>query len=212
MGWYHIRYSVAPWSWNSIYHQSKKSKGEMKKIGIIALIIGGAGLLTWTAVTIYKNVMLLLDYCFNPVGYRIISLSLKRFLFEVDLQIKNKSDINVYITGYNFKIYVDGKFATTVHSSTDAVTGGPLRQLLKAKDFSILTLQVDFDPKDVFKAVASVTEIQKAILKPEDMLIGFDGTVSIEVEGVAVKDYAYKDAYSLKYMLPDKDNPSPPCK
>lgn len=184
----------------------------MKRVIILGLFLSGFALLAMGGIGLYHQYNLLMDYCFNPVGYKIISLSHEKFTFEVDLQIKNKSSIDVSITGYDFNISVDGQPATRVKSKTDSVTGGPMNQKLSANDFSILTMVVEFDPRKVFTAIGNITEITKIIAHPETMMIGFNGKVSIEVEGISVKDYNYIDQYSLKDMIPDKNNPSPPCK
>lgn len=176
----------------------------MKKLLVAGLFLTGFALVAWGGISLYNQFKLLMDYCFSPVGYRIISLTSRKFIFEIDLQIKNKSSISVGIVGYDFDITVNGVHATKVKSKTN--------QVLAANGFSILTMLVEFDPKTVFKNLGTLETLTQIIARPEEMKIGFSGTVSIDVEGIQVKDYEYVDEYSLKEMMPDKNNPSPPCK
>ncbi len=59
------------------------------------------------------------------------------------MDFKNKSDFDLIVSGYSFDIQVNGSSVATVKHLS--------QQLVKSNDFSVLNLDIEFNPIDVFK-------------------------------------------------------------
>ena len=160
----------------------------MKRGLIIFGIIGMAAGLTWY---IRRQIRLLGDYCFEMKGHRVTYLRLQRTVVEVDLEVLNRSDIDVKIDSYAFNVSVNGTMVSRVLSK------GP--RTLTAKGKTILTLIIDFDPRVVLKRALTV-DMLTGITKG-DLTISLDGTVSVSHAGIKAKNVPVKLTKKLKDMV-----------
>ncbi len=162
--------------------------------------------------SIYNQYNKAMDFCFNTVGWRPVTFSRRRMAFEVDLEIKNKSDLDVDITDYDLDVYIDGNYAVKVKSPVDKQTGKPKSQKLPPRGFGTITMLIDFNPDEVFKSVNKMDVITGIIFDPASVKIRFKGVFSVKVSGLGIDNFPYDGQYTLKDMIPDSENPSPPCK
>lgn len=169
----------------------------MKKPLIIAALLIGAG-------SLYANQQykLLMNYGINYVGYKILKLSISRIIIEVKFKIKNRSDIDVLVTSFDFNIFLNGVYATKVKSSK--------QQIIKAKGFSTITLLVDVEPTKN-KELSKWSFLQKALSDIRGIKVKTSGTISAKALGVSVKNQQLDIEMPLRDMLPDNKNPSPTC-
>lgn len=172
----------------------------MKKALIIGGILIGVGALAWY---IKRQANLLKDFCFNFVGYKIINLNRDRITIELKLDIKNKSDIDVTINGYNFDIFMNGAYVSKVLSKKV--------QKIAKHGFSILNLTVDIEPKKN-KSLANWDFLSRVLLDVNNIKVKIKGDLSATALGINAKNVPVDLEMKLKEMLPDSKNPSPPCK
>lgn len=172
----------------------------MKRVLIIAGVLAGIGGLAWY---FYNQANLLMKYCFNFTGYKIITLSRDRITIEVRLQIKNKSDIDITLTGYKFEVFLNSAYASTIEQKKT--------QIIKANSFSELSLKIDVEPSKN-KQLANWDFLSRLLLDVNNIRVRIKGAVSASALGISAKDVGVNLEMKLKEMLPDKANPTPPCK
>jgi LEA14-like dessication related protein len=172
----------------------------MKRVLVIAGILAGIGALAWY---LKHQANLLMQYCFNFTGAKIINFSRERITIEVKLQIKNKSDLDITISGYDFDVFLNGAYATHVSSN---------KQTKVAKrSFSTLALLIDIEPKKN-KDLANWDFLARLLLDVNNIKVKIKGTVSATALGINATDVPVDLEMKIKEMMPDKQNPSPPCK
>lgn len=171
----------------------------MKKVIIIAGILG-VGALAWY---LYHQANLLMQYCFNFTGYKIVTLNRERITLEVKLEIKNNSNFEVNINSYNFQVFMNGAYVTNVSSKKV--------QPIAKKSFSTLTLLIDVEPKKN-KDLANWDYLSLLLLDVNNIKLKIAGTVSASALGISAENVKVNLEMKLKEMLPDSKNPSPPCK
>lgn len=172
----------------------------MKKALIFVGIAAAIGTLAWY---LHRQANLLLQYCFNFVEYKIHTLNRERITIEVGLQIKNKSDLDITIHSYDFKVFVNGAYATKVSSKKPSLLG--------KNGFTILSLLIDIEPKKT-KDLANWDFLSRVLLDVKNIKIKIDGSLSASALGISAKNVPLTLEMKLKDMLPDSKNPSPPCK
>lgn len=184
----------------------------MKRFLIGTFIVLFTGSVVWAGVSLYKQYVRAMDFDFDPVTYRIVSVSRRRIAFEVDLSITNKSDLDVVIMDYDFDVWVNGSFVTKIHAppvlddrgypKTDPLTHEPIKkqQRIAPMTNSIITLVVDFDPNNVFKSAGKFEIISGIILDPTSIQVRFAGTFDMKVSGVKIEKISYDDHYTLAEM------------
>lgn len=172
----------------------------MKRVLIIAGIIAGIGGLAWY---LHRQANLLMQYCFNFTGYKILELNRDIISIEVKLQMKNKSDLEVTISGYEFDVYLNGAYVTKVSSNK--------MQKVAKRDFSTIVLKIDVEPRKN-KELANWDTLSRILLDFKNTRVKIKGSVSATALGISAKDIPVSLEMKLKEMLPDKQNPSPPCK
>lgn len=169
----------------------------MKKL-LILLGIAAAG----TAAFSYHQYNLLMDYCLSFVNYNVKKISIKRIIIELTFQIKNKSDIDITVTSFDFNIYLNGIYATKIKSSA--------KQIIKANSSSKISLLVDIEPLKN-KQLASWNFLQKALSDTGGIKVKTEGVISLKAIGATLKDQPVNIEMPLRDMLPDKNKPSQPC-
>lgn len=184
----------------------------MKRFLLVSLAVVTFGSLVWAGTAIYKQYMRAMEFDFSPMTYRIVTVSRRRIAFEVDLQITNKSDLDVVIMDYDFDVYINGSFATKIHQPPlldntgrpviDPITHQPKKkeQRIAPMGDSIVTLVVDFDPNNVFKSVNKFEVITGIITDPSTIVVRFAGSFDIRVSGVKIEKIPYDDQFTLADM------------
>lgn len=172
----------------------------MKKVLIIAGILGGLGALAWY---LHRQANLLMQYCFNFTGYKIINLNRDRITIDLQLQMRNKSDLEITISGYQFEVFLNGAYVTKVSSNKI--------QKIAKNSFSTIILTLDVEPRKN-KQLANWDVLSRILLDFKNTKVRIKGDVSATALGISAKDLNVDLEMKLKEMLPDKQNPSPPCK
>jgi LEA14-like dessication related protein len=172
----------------------------MKRVLVIAGVLAGIGALAWY---LHNQANLLMQYCFNFTGYKMINLSRDRITIQLSLQIKNKSDLEITLTGYNFEVFLNGAYATTISNSKV--------QKIGANSFSTVNLTIDVEPQKN-KSLANWDFLSRLLLDVNNIKVRIKGAISASALGISAKDVGVNLEMKLKEMLPDKTNPSPPCK
>lgn len=172
----------------------------MKKALIIGGVVIGLGALAWY---IYRQANLLLNFCFNFVGYKIHTLNRDKISIELKLSIKNRSGLDVTIDSYNFDVFMNGAFVTKIRSNKN--------QVIAKHSFSVLSLMVDVEPKKN-KDLANWDFLSRVLFDVNNIKFKITGTVSAKALGISASNVPVDIEMKLKEMLPDSKNPSPPCK
>jgi len=164
----------------------------MKKLLLIGLAIAG----TVSAYS-YHQYKLLMDYCLSFAGYNVKKLSVKRIIIELTFQIKNKSDIDIKVTSFDFNIYLNGIYATRIKSSKE--------QIIKANGSSIISLLVDIEPQKN-KQLANWNFLSKAISDIGGIKVKTAGVISLKAFGASLKNQPVEIEMPLRDMLPDSNS------
>lgn len=172
----------------------------MKKVLIIAGIIG-VGALAWY---LHRQANLLMQYCFNFTGYKIITLNRDRITIEIELQVRNKSDLDITISGYNFEVFLNGAYVTQI--------GSQKPQKIAKNSFSTLVLVIDVEPRKN-KQLANWDTLSRILLDFKNTRVRIKGSISATALGISAKDINVDVESKLKEMMPAKKQaPSEPCK
>lgn len=172
----------------------------MKRVLIFAGIIGIVGGLAWY---LHRQANLLMQYCFNFTGYQIIELNRSKIQIEVKLQIKNRSDLDITIQGYEFDVYLNGAYVSKINSKKN--------QKVAKNSFSILSLLINVEPAKN-KDLANWDFLSRLLLDYKNIKVKIKGSVSATALGISAKDVPVDLEMKLKEMLPDNSKPSEPCK
>jgi len=171
----------------------------MKKVLIISGILVGIGALAWY---LKRQANLLMEYCFNMVGYNITTLTRDRITIELKLQIKNKSDLEVTVNSYDFSAYLNGAYVTKIRSNKP--------QKIAPKGFSVLYLLIDVEPRKN-KDLSNWAFLSQILFDVANIKVKIAGGVSVSALGISPGVIPVDVEMKLKQMLPDSKNPSPPC-
>ncbi len=176
----------------------------MKKVLLITGIVGVVGFLTWHFYNQYK---LLKKTCINFAGYVIHALSIDRIAIEIKLLVRNKSDIAITLQKYDFKIYINGTYVSSLKSKpapanmpeATRLALGYAPQTIERGAQSPLNLMVDIDPKNAVSTVFT----SGLLLNYNQAVVKIEGEISVNVGGLALESYPVKLEKKLKDMMPD---------
>ncbi len=171
----------------------------MKKTLIFAGVVALVGFGIWYAADQYKK---LTDVCFNFDGYDIQKINRERITILVKLKLKNKSDLAITLTSYDFNIFMNGAAVSRIRSNK--------AQLIKSNSFTVLSLLIDVEPKNV-KSLANWDFISQILLDVNNVKIKIQGTIGAHVSGIGVKSLPISVESKLKDMRPDPNVKSEPC-
>ncbi len=171
----------------------------MKKILIISGVVALVGFIAYKAINQYK---LLMKYCFNLGDYRLNAISRDQINFEVDLEIKNNSDLTLEMLSYNLYVYLNGIKAAVVSSDK--------HQSLLPNQFSTLVLNVNINPQDI-KEFQDLAVLGNILLDFKNTKIRVTGGIAAKVSGIKVQGIPVNVETTMKNMLPSAQLPSNPC-
>ena len=116
---------------------------------------------------------------------------------DIILNIKNNSSVNMAVTGYDLRMYVNDKYITTIKSNK--------AQVFAAGKKEPLNLRLLFNPKEVIKNVINWNNILAAGIDKTKLIIKVDGYFSVNAGGVQVDNYPIAITSTLAEIL----TPSP---
>lgn len=163
----------------------------------LTLVVGG---LAWH---FYNQAKRIMDYCFTFDGYKILSLGAKNIKLQLNLAVKNNSDVDLNINGYDLNISLNNKSVGKVSSDK--------KQLLQANSKSVLELVVSFNPVDTIKNAINFDFLKGVVLDPSKVLVNVKGTVNIGQGVIKVNNIPVDFNLTLKDMLPDNSGQQKPC-
>ncbi len=144
-------------------------------------IIGGLALIgAYAAYYFYNQYQLIKDFHYKLKAYRFKRLTLRDVILEVDVTVCNDSKIDITITGYN----VD----TSVNNVGIGNLNSRLSQVIPAESCGVITVPIQFDPTKVFKQALNITSLNQIFNAKDQMIISFDGHLSLTISGVPVRN------------------------
>ncbi len=164
-------------------------------------------LLAVVAMFIYKQGMLLMNYCFviNWSKTKVNKIDKNGLDLILSIDIKNNSDLKITVTGYKFSVYINNKEVSLVVNN-DTFAWNP-------NALSTLNVKILVDFKKLIKDKAITPDLlAKILFDKKNVLIKTEGTISLEAYGADIKDFPIKITESLaSYMAPSSE-PQAVCK
>lgn len=161
------------------------------RTAVTIAILGILGIAVWQ---VSRQMRLLADYCFNVVGYRIKRISFDRIVFELDLEVYNKSNIDVTIDSYDLSVFMNGQFVSKIYNQVG--------QLVRGKSRSIVTLTIDFAPRQALLTVLNFDFARSLI--SEQTVVAIKGHVTVSHRGAKLRDLPVDIELPLKEMIPTR--------
>lgn len=173
----------------------------MNKVGKWILGLSIVGVVVGFAYKVMTEAKKLADFCYDFGGYKLTGLSLNEITMDIIVRIKNKSNVNVVLSGYNFKVFVNGTFISRV-------MGNKPQPIFAGKKEPIV-LGIVFDPREVLKGLFTVNNLVTAGLDQSKIIVKVSGYFSVNVGGVKVDNFPKEMESSLADMLKPDPNKQP---
>ena len=163
--------------------------------GIIGAGLAGTGLFIYEK----QQIAAAMNYCYKIKAYRLNKMTLSKISLSVDILIRNKSNFDLDIEGYDMTVYLNGtKLATIKSTKTQKITNNSLSQI---------TVDVDVSPKGLFRNLTDIANI--ALLATTDkskVIIKVDGIISAASSGIRAKDLPVTMSMTLAEITADDPN------
>lgn len=167
-----------------------------KKIAIWSgIVLGSSALLYFTYNYVQNQIKLLTKLAYKFIGYKILKLSTKQIIVDVDLELENQSNLGITISGYDVDVSMNGQHVVKLKNNQ-------LSQYLAPNGKSLIKLNVDFVPNEVIKQAFNLQNILLSLTNPDAIVFGFKGNVSAKTTGLMVKNYPLNVTLPLSKMLP----------
>lgn len=157
----------------------------------LAAVIGVFGWYLWSQ---YKKAM---DFCYQVVGHKVTKLGLSQIVIELYLRLKNKSNIDLTIKSYDINVSINGKHVSTLKSDKP--------QYIKPKDYTLLTLNVSFNPADVLKNVFNSGIVGIGLDKSKIMVRMYGKITASHANLIEIKDFELDQTMPLSEMIEPKE-------
>ncbi len=179
----------------------------MRKVWVAIGLLGLVGGIGYYGYTLYKQAQLLMDYCIKFKNVKFRQIDRKKLILDVMLDFKNKSDLSILVTKYDFAITLNGIHASRI--VYDAQKAGTDRKpiVIGPKKFSEITLGIEIEPSG---ELATWNVLSNILFDLNNVRIGFKGVVSLKAAGISGKNIPINTEFKLKDFMPDKNNPQPP--
>ncbi len=168
-------------------------------------LIIAAGALT-TAVAIYgiwhfgSQYKLLKETCFSFDGYEPLALNKDHIKIEISLKVRNRSEIELDIRGYEFDISINNYKVSKVFSKA------PIK--IKKQGFTTLKLIVDVNPK----SVGNLNFLSGLLLNYQESVVKIKGSLTVKTGGILAKHIPITAESKLRDMIPQPGAPEKtPC-
>ena len=173
----------------------------MNKVGKWVLGLSIIGVVVGFAYKVMTEAKKLADFCYDFGGYKLTGLSLKEITMDIIVRIKNKSNVNVVLTGYNFKVFVNGVFVSRIINNTS--------QPISAGSKEPVAFTVMFDPKEALKGVLTLDNILTASVDKNKIIIKISGYFGVNIGGVRLDNFPLEMQSSLAEILSPSPNTKP---
>lgn len=156
-----------------------------------------AGLISYGFWHFSSQYKLLQGTCFSFAGYKPLALNKDHIKIEISLKLKNQSDLDLHIRGYQFDISINNHPVTTVFSKQsvtvnrrDPVTGSP--------SFTILPVVIDVNPQ----TLGNLNFLSGILLNYQEALVKIKGSVSVKTSGILLSHLPINTEKRLRNMIP----------
>tara|TARA_R110002020_G_scaffold185953_5_gene383841 strand:- start:811 stop:1290 length:480 start_codon:yes stop_codon:yes gene_type:complete len=141
------------------------------------IFVWGTVILGATAVGVYFSqvAQMTKKLFYNYKGIKIKYATLKQIVLGVTIEVENRGRLAINVKGYNFNIYADDKYLTTV-TTTQPFTINPFEKSLIEFDANINTQSLS-GLANVFINSASI----------KDIILTTDGTLTVDKFGFPIK-------------------------
>lgn len=171
-------------------------------IGSIAAVVLPGGFIIGGIVAGFK-LYSLTKICFNIYGFKIKDVNPKTIALDITLEVKNPSDIDIKIKGYDIDVLLNKFKVASLKSS--AV------KILKADDVSYLVLPININHQEIYDTIRSKELLTDFLLKQYDKIgVSLEGKFLGEAVKIPVSTNI-KMNYTVAEILKMKDAPSVPC-
>lgn len=138
-----------------------------------------------------RQAELLKKTCFNFKSFAIIKLGLMKTIINVNLELKNKSDIPFEITGLDLAVSINGVNVSNIKNA--------IVKTLPANSVTMFPLVVEFSPKSTIKSVANLNTILGMATNP-NVLFNFRGSMAIKSSYVVFSSLPIDITMTLKEL------------
>lgn len=142
------------------------------KTRTIIIISGVAVLLSVAGIMLYRQYKKLLNYCYKVKSFKILSIEKYKFHFKIGLMVRNNSDINIQVSGYDFKLYLCDNYVADLKSN--------VQQVLNKKSSSMIEIEASFNPTRVLDASKITTLVMYAVTDKSKFKIQLKGSVNVK--------------------------------
>ncbi len=141
------------------------------------IFVWGTVILGATAVGIYFSqvAQMTKKLFYNYKGIKIKYATLKQVVLGVKIEVENRGRLAINVTGYNFNIYADNQYLTTV-TTTQPFTIQPFEK-------SIIDFDANINPQSI-SGLANVFINSSSL---NDVILTTDGTLTVEKFGFPIK-------------------------
>lgn len=165
----------------------------MSKFNYTKLAFWTAAVVVVSGVAFYfvRQSELLKKTCFNFKSAMIIKLGLARTIINVNLELKNKSDIPFDITGLDLNVLINGIQVSRIKNA--------IVKTLPANSATLFPLVVEFSPKDTIKSAANLQTILGMATNP-NVMFTFSGSMSIRSSYLVLGSLPIEESMTLKEL------------
>ena len=143
----------------------------MKKSWKYVLFAAFAGVTVTTAIWLRKQYAKLMKNTYELKSFLIKKASMQSVTMSVVYAYNNTMDIDIYLVGQEYKIYVDDRFVTTIKSDVPVI--------LKANAITDIPLDITVDPKDLYAKFRN--NLFKALTQKQKLKIRMDSTFRVKL-------------------------------
>jgi LEA14-like dessication related protein len=143
----------------------------------------------------YKKLM---DYCIGVKRVQVNNIGLNNINFNIWFTFLNKSNVTFTLISQTYKVYLNDKYITTLSNKSPNV--------VKSEQTSEIALNVDINPKSVFKEMGM--GVFDMAMNYKKIMVKLDMKMKVKVLGITVSvPYVYEDTLEAMF-LPDPKNKS----
>jgi LEA14-like dessication related protein len=120
-----------------------------------------------------------LQYCYKIAGIQLNKISTSIISLTILLKIQNKSSFSLLIAGYDLHIYINNLHVANIRSVKE--------ELIANNAISDLSLQINFNPTDVFQIKDIALIATQFMTDKSKILIKISGTFTAKMNFIKIK-------------------------
>jgi len=141
------------------------------------LIAGAIGVVSIGAAIAYLQYRRIMDYTLKFKRLSVNKITATLIDMNIFLLLENKSNVTYTIKSQEYMVYINDMFVSKL------VNNNPTQ--IKAKSFSDLALNVQFNPSDVMNKLG-YGSVVGALVSPEKTIIRIDMKLKVSIYGITV--------------------------